>query len=66
MRYNDYNMIYCLDSQGSLLAVQALGKYKIRFSMPQYNYREVLLLSHETALENLENGGEVLLEKIEP
>jgi len=65
-KYNDYAKIYCLDSQRSLLAVQALGKNKIRFTMPQYNYSEVMLLSLETALDNLENGGgKVLLEEIE-
>jgi hypothetical protein len=65
-KYNDYNKIYCLDSQRSLLAVQALGKYKIRFTMPQYNYSEILSLSLETALTNLESGGgKVLLEEIE-
>ena len=65
-KYNDYNKIYCLDSQNCLLAVQALGKYKIRFTMPQYNYSEILSLSLETALDNLENGGgKVLLEEIE-
>jgi hypothetical protein len=65
-KYNDYNKIYCLDSQNCLLAVRALGKYKIRFTIPQYNYSEVLLLSLETALANLESGGgKVLLEKIE-
>jgi|tagenome__1003787_1003787.scaffolds.fasta_scaffold19555912_2 hypothetical protein len=65
-KYNDYNKIYCLDSQNCLLAVQALGKYKIRFTMPQYNYSEIMLLSLETALDNLEKGGgKVLLEEIE-
>jgi hypothetical protein len=48
-KYNDYNKIYCLDSQNCLLAVQAFGKYKIRFTMPQYNYSEIMLLSLETA-----------------
>lgn len=33
-KYNDYNKIYCLHSQRSLLAIQALGKRKIRFTMP--------------------------------
>ncbi len=65
-KYNDYNKIYCLDSQNCLLAVQGLGKYKIRFTMPQYNYSEILSLSLETALTNLESGGgKVLLEEIE-
>jgi hypothetical protein len=65
-RYSDYDKIYCLDSERSLLAVQALGKCKIRFTMPQYNYSEVLLLSLDTALDNLEKGGgKVLLEEIE-
>ena len=65
-KYSDYAKIYCLDSQRSLLAVQALGKDRIRFTMPQYNYSEVMLLSLETALDNLENGGgKVLLEEIE-
>ncbi|MFZ0329453.1 MAG: hypothetical protein WBP64_02985 [Nitrososphaeraceae archaeon] len=64
-RLHDHNKIYCLDSQNCLLSVQALGKYKIRFTMPQYNYSEVLLLSLETALTNLKNGGgKVLLEEI--
>lgn len=56
-KYNDYGKIYCLDSQRSLLAGQGLGKYKIRFMMPQYNYSEILLLSLETALANLKKGG---------
>jgi len=65
-KYNDYNKIYCLDSQNCLLAVQALGKYKIRFTMPQYNYSEIISLSLESALTNLKNGGgKVLLEEIE-
>ena len=65
-KYNDYNKIYCLDSQRSLLAIQSLGKRKIRFTMPEYNYSEILLLSLETALTNLKNGGgKVLLEEIE-
>ncbi len=34
--------------------------------MPQYNYSEIMLLSFETALANLEKGGgKVLLEEIE-
>lgn len=65
-KYNDYNKIYCLDSQNCLLSVQALGKHKIRFTMPEYNYSEVLLLSLETALDKLEKeGGKILLEEIE-
>jgi hypothetical protein len=65
-KYNDYNKIYCLDSQRSLLAIQALGIHKIRFTMPEYNYSEILLLSLETALSNLKNGGgKVLLEEID-
>jgi hypothetical protein len=65
-RYNDYSKIYCLDFERSLLAVQALGKDRIRFTMPQYNYSEIMLLSLETALANIKNGGgRVLLEKIE-
>jgi hypothetical protein len=65
-KYSDYNKIYCLDSQNCLLAVRALGKDKIRFMMPQYNYSEIMSLSLETALDNLENlGGKVLLEEIE-
>ncbi|MGC2382047.1 MAG: hypothetical protein WA631_02930, partial [Nitrososphaeraceae archaeon] len=32
-KYNDYNKIYFLDPQRSLLAVQALGKYIIRFTI---------------------------------
>ena len=65
-RYNDYNKIYCLDSQNCLLAVRALGKCKIRFTMPQYNYSEIISLNLESALTNLKNGGgKVLLEEIE-
>ena len=65
-KYSDYAKIYCLDSQRSLLAVQALGKHKIRFTMPQYNYSEVMPLSLEIALDNVEKGGgKVLLEEIE-
>ncbi len=34
--------------------------------MPQYNYSEIMLLSLETALDNLgKGGGKVLLEEIE-
>ena len=51
---------------GSLLAIQALDNRQIRFTMPEYNYSEILLLSLETALDNLKNGGgKVLLEEIE-
>jgi hypothetical protein len=33
--------------------------------MPQYNYSEIMLLSLETALDNVEKGGgKVLLEEI--
>ena len=50
----------------SLLAIQALGNHQIRFTMPEYNYSEILLLSLETALDNLKNGGgKVLLEEVE-
>jgi hypothetical protein len=56
-KYNDYNKIYSLGSQTSLLAVQALGKDRIRFTIPQYNYSEVTLLSLEAALYNLKKGG---------
>jgi hypothetical protein len=65
-KYCDYSKIYCLDSPKSLLAVQALDKHRIRFTMPQYNYSEIMLLSHETALDNADKGGgKVLLEEIE-
>ena len=57
-KYNHFNKIYCLDSQNCLLAVQALGKFKIRFTMPRYNYSEVLLLSLETVIANLKSGGD--------
>ena len=50
-KYNDYNKIYCIDPQNGLLAIQGLSKYKIRFTMPKYNYSEILLLSLETALD---------------
>jgi hypothetical protein len=34
--------------------------------MPQYNYSEIMLLSLDTALDNLKKGGgKVLLEEIE-
>jgi hypothetical protein len=65
-KYNDYNKIYCLGPQRYLLAVQALGKHKILFTMPEYNYSEVLLLNIETALANVKKGGgKVVLEEIE-
>jgi hypothetical protein len=57
-KYNDYDEIYCLDSHNCLLGVLALGKYKIRFTMPQYNFSKVLLLSLETAIANLKSGGD--------
>ena len=63
--YNDYNKIYCVGSK-SLLAIQALGKHRIRFTMSEYNYSEILLLSLETALDKVKKGGgKVLLEEIE-
>ena len=34
------------------------GKFKIRFTMPRYNYSEVLLLGLETAIANLKSGGD--------
>lgn len=65
-KYSDYAKIYCLDSQRSLLAVQAIGKDTIRFTMPEHNYSEMIQLSLETALGNLEKGGgKVLLEEID-
>ena len=65
-KYNDYSKIYCLDSENCLFAVQAIGKDRIRFTIT-YNYSEVMLLSLDTALNNLKNaGGKVLLEEIEP
>ena len=65
-KYSDYSKIYCLDSQRSLFAVQALGKYKIKFTISQYGYSEIMLLSIETALDNVaKDGGKVLLEEIE-
>lgn len=65
-KYSDYNKIYCLHSQKSLLAIQALGGHKIRFTIPKYNHSEILLLSLKTALSSLKNGGgKVLLEEIE-
>ncbi|HZI71307.1 MAG TPA: hypothetical protein VFD60_09110 [Nitrososphaeraceae archaeon] len=65
-RYSNYSKIYCLDSQTSLFTVQAHGKYRTRFTMPQYNYSEIMLFNLETALENVESGGgKVLLEEIE-
>ena len=62
-KYGDYSKIYRLDSPKSLLAGQALGKHRIRFTMPQYNYSEIMLLSHKTALDNVDRGGKVLLEE---
>ena len=56
-KYGDYAKIYCLDSQRSLLAVQARDKDRIRFTMAQYNYSEIILLSLETALDNGERDG---------
>jgi hypothetical protein len=65
-KYSDYSKIYCLDSERSLFAVQAIGKYKIRFTMSQYGYGEIMLLSIETALDNVKKGGgKILLEEIE-
>jgi hypothetical protein len=58
--------IHCLYSQNCLLAVQALGKFKLRFTMPHYIYSEILLLTLETSLTNLKNGGgKVLLVEVE-
>jgi len=65
-KYGDYAKIYCLDSQRALFAVQAHGKDRIRFTMSQYNYSEIMLFSLKTALDNVEKGGgKVLLEEIE-
>ena len=48
------------------LAVRTHGNGKVRFIMPQYNYSEIMLLSIETALDNLKNVcGKGLLEEIE-
>jgi hypothetical protein len=65
-KYSDYSKIYCLDSQRSLFAVKAHGKDRIRFTMSQYNYSEIMLFSLKIALDNVEKGGgKVLLEEIE-
>ena len=64
-KYSDFSKIYCLDSQRSLFAIQALSKNKIKFTMSQYGYSEIMLLRLETALANVEKvGGKVLLEEI--
>jgi len=64
-KYSDFSKIYCLDSQRSLFAIQALGKDKIKFTMLQYGYSEIMLLSIETALYNLKKcGGKILLDEI--
>ena len=55
-KYSEYSKIYCLDSQRSLFAVRAIGKYKIKFTMSQYGYSEIMLLSIETALDNVAKG----------
>ncbi|HEY7079193.1 MAG TPA: hypothetical protein VH500_05795 [Nitrososphaeraceae archaeon] len=58
-KYIGYSKIYCLNSQ-SLLGVQMLGKDRIRFTIPQYKYSEVMLLGLETELYNVNKGGRVL------
>ena len=65
-KYSDLSKICLLDSQRSLFAIQALGKDRIKFTMSQYGYGEIMLLSIETALDNVaKGGGKVLLEEME-